>query len=401
MSVFRYEAIDQTGKIVMGAMDAPSEAAVSARLTQMGYRPQVVGSASGSSPSSKAARNTTTLVVTGSTKEKASAKELALFFRQLASMVRAGISQYQALDTLAPKTLNPDLARVAREMADAARSGKQISRIMANYPALFPEHVVGGVEGGELGGFVEIVLDEIALEYEQELAFYKGMWLPKTLLIQQLFAIALAQPLFPTLFPNGDFKGYVALVLLRNVPIALAVIFAVRYWLLWLKRPEQTPRRDAMLLRIPIFGDLSRQRALAAFVRMLRRLFNAGIGPIGAWEGAMRVAPNWVIREKLQEANTQIRQNVPLHDAFAATGLFANETEQLLATGMVSGQMVEMLDRVATYYQDNVDRVFKNAKFWMYRLSISLFIAMGGAVAIIMAKSYFGAIFSFAEGFTE
>lgn len=423
MSFFRYEALDRAGKLVMGTMDAPSESAVNARLMQMGYRPHRVAPAGNSgvaviTPNSKPSVNGTAAVRTpksGTTPAVSGAafqtpearmkgakpKDLALFFRQWAALIRSGISLYESMEHLAPRTAHPTLKRTAQEMATAARNGERVSDVMIKYPRLYAPHVVASVQGGELGGFLDIVLDEIAYDYEQDVAFYKGMWLPRTLVIQQLFAVAIAQPLFPNLFPNGDYAAYARLVLLRNLPIAFAILLFVRWLVFWLALPQNRATRDRLALKVPVFGDLARQKSLASFVRMLRRLFAAGVGPIGAWEGAMNVASNSVIRAKLVEANRHIQQNVPLHDAFTMTGLFANETEQLLATGMVSGQVVEMLERVAEYYQDNVDRAFRNAQFWMKRLTITLFIVLIGAVAIIMTKSYFTSIFKFADDFAK
>ncbi|HXG22958.1 MAG TPA: type II secretion system F family protein [Chthonomonadales bacterium] len=403
MSFFRYEAIDRAGKTVIGTMDADSESVVSARLMQMGYRPQRIIPSPTAPARIKAGAQTASRMTVPDVSRLGGAgpKDLALFFRQFAALVRSGITLYQALDNLGPRTANPALARTAREMAETAHNGGRISDVMERYPRLYAPHVVASVRAGELGGFLEIVLDEIAYDYEQEIAFYKGMWLPKLLVIQGLLALAIAQPLFPTLFPDNRLPDYLRLVFLRNIPITIGLLLLFRLWYAWMQAPTCRAKRDALVLRVPVFGDLARQRSLAAFVRMLRRLFAAGIGPIGAWEGAMNVAPNAVIRAKLIEAYAMIRQNIPLHEAFIATGLFANQAEQLLATGVLSGQIVDMLDRVAEYYQDNVQRAFDSARFWMYRLGFSIFLALSGAVLILLTKTYFDSIFRFAESLTE
>jgi type IV pilus assembly protein PilC len=403
MSFYRYEAIDRTGKTVIGTMDAADESAVSARLTQMGYHPQRILPAPTSPTRTKTGAQVASSpkVAAISRLSGAGPKDMALFFRQFAALVRSGISLYQALDNLAPRTTNPALAQTAREMAETAHGGGRISDVMERYPRLYAPHVVASVRAGELGGFLEIVLDEIAYEYEQEIAFYKGMWLPKVLIIQELFVLAIVQPLFPTLLPDNRLQEYLRLVLLRNIPLLIGFLLLIRVGYVWMQEPNRRTKRDALLLRIPVFGDLARQRSLAAFVRMLRRLFAAGIGPISAWEGAMHVVPNAPIRAKLVEAYGLMRQNIPLHEAFVATGLFASQTEQLLATGVMSGQIVDMLDRVSTYYQENVQRAFDSARFWMYRLGFSVFLALSGLVLILLTKTYFDSIFKFAESFAE
>jgi len=396
---YRYEAVDGAGKVVMGTMDAPDEAAVAARLTQMGFRAQSVVAAPGqaaAAPPQAAVRKS------ASGLPRASAREMALFFRQFAALARAGITLYQALEHLAGQTQEPALREAARQMAEAARTGGRVSDVMERHPRLFPEHATATVRAGELGGFLEVVLDEIALDYEQELAFYKGLAVPEWMILQSVFAIAVAQAMFPALFPPPpNFPLFLQRVFLRNVPIALLVLLAGRCLWLRLQDPSRRRLRDSLALRIPVFGELARQKSLASFIRTLRRLHAAGLGPISAWEGAMNVAANGVIRQRLNEAHALIRQNVPLHTAFAATGLFATEAEQLLATGMVSGQMVDMLDRVAAYYQDNVDRAFSTARFWMFRIASSLFLALSGAVLIVLVKSYFDSVFRFTEGWLD
>ena len=229
------------------------------------------------------------------------------------------------------------------------------------------------------------------------MAFYKGTWLPKNLVLQQVLALAVAQPLFPTLFPNNEPVRYLGLVCLRNIPIAVAVVLLIRW--LWQRfhAPDTSARCDRWTLGIPVFGELARQRSLAAFIRMLRRLYAAGFMPINAWAGAVQVVPNSMIRARLASAEAMMQQGVPLHEAFRATGLFASDAEQLIATATVSGEVVEMLDRVAEYYQANVQRAFDASRFWMYRLAFALFLAITGVVLILLIRSYFDAVFNFTK----
>jgi type IV pilus assembly protein PilC len=395
--MFRYEVADSSGKILTGAMAAPDEETVRSRLAAKGYQVVQIIPPPGYSGASASPATVPRQTQRRMRMKSVSPADRALFFRQLASLVRAGISPFAALSDLGPRLANPAMREVAATMGASAHAGATLSSAMEQYPDLFQPHHIATVRAGETGGFLEIALDEIALEAEQEQAFYKGMWLPKVLVVQELFALALVQPLFPTLFPNNEPLRYLGLVFLRNVPIAVAVMLLVRW--LWgrIHAPNAAGRRDQWTLRIPVFGDLSRQRSLAAFIRMLRRLYGAGLMPINAWEGAAQVVPNSVLRTRLEDARSMMQQGVPLHEAFRATGLFASEAEQLIATGVMSGEVVEMLDRVAEYYQNNVQRALDSSRFWMYRLAFALFLAMSGAVLILMAKTYFEAVFDFTK----
>ena len=412
MSYYRYEAIDRAGKIVMGTMDAPTEAHVNARLSQMGYRPQAVTaapskrpvgsrqSAVGSQP--RSVTQPSTLNPQHSRMGGVSARQLAVYFRQFAALVRSGISLYQAMETLGPRAGHPALVQSSAEMATAARTGGRVSDIMERYPRVYADHVVASVRAGESGGFLDIILDEIALDYEQDVAFYKGFAVPRAVILQGFVAIAIGQPVFPTLFPGPSRWGeYFMLVFFRNVPILLGILGLAWWWFRRMQEPENRGKRDRLALRMPVFGDLARQKALASFVRTLRKLFAAGVGPITAWEGAMNVAPNSIIRAKLVEAYDMIENGVPLHDAFTATGLFANETEQLMATGVVSGQMVQMMDRVAEYYQDSVERAYSTARFWMFRIAGVTTIVLAGALMIVLVINYFSSVFNFADSFMQ
>lgn len=398
MALFRYEAVDRVGQVVCGAMNAQSEADVNTRLHEMGYQARAIQS----SPSQGGSTRTVPVQHRRSWPfrlRRPSAKNQALFYRQFAALVRSGISFYQALENLAPRTADPLLRQAAQEMAEAARGGEPISTVMEQYPDGFAPHVIGTMRAAELGGFVPIALDQIAQDFEQEIAFYKGAWLAQTVAWQAVFALAIGQPLFPNLFPHFQPTVYLKFVLFRNLPIAFALFMLSKGFVAWLNRPSNRERKDAWALRAPVFGDLARQRSLFAFIDMLRRLYTSGIDPTTAWEGAMNVAPNAAIRKRLQQSATMMRSDVPLHEAFTATHLFANETEQLLATGVVSGQVVEMMDRIADYYHNNVDQAFRGSRFTMFRIGFLVMLIVGGALLILLTKTYFDSVFAFPHWF--
>jgi len=409
MALYRYEAEDKKGQIVMGAMHAKSEADVQSRLIQQGYRPTYITTPSSDSAVGAASVKSGQLASQTASKVKILSKAtvkpatLALFYRQFASQLRAGISIYQTLANLAPQSQPPVLAQAVKHMKDVTYHGGRISDAMESYPNIFPPYVRGSVRAGETGGFIDVVLDEIAMEHERDAKFYKGSWLFTSLIVQEVLAIALVQPVIISFFPsansnsyniNNHIHKYLILAFARNTPIAIFLMLCVVWAARWFKRSRFAVYHDSLLMKIPVFGNLERQRSLATFIRMLRRLYVAGLGPIVAWEGAMHSARNSVIREKLMEAGEKVRNNVPIHEAFISTHLFANEMEQTLATGVVSGQVVDALDQVAQYYEDNVDRAFTSSRMALLHIGLTSFIILVGVVVIMLTKSYFGAIFS-------
>src|SRR5262249_51949395 len=115
--------------------------------------------------------------------------------------------------------------------------------------------------------------------------------------------------------------------------------------------------------------------------------------PIHAWEGAMNTASNVVIRDRLAQSYGMMQQGASLPDAFAATGLFANPMEQLIATGHQSGQVVESLDQIAEYYQNEVAEASKKSKFMMFRFGLLALIILGGGAVIWLTQTYFKGVF--------
>ena len=335
-----------------------------------------------------------------------SPKNMLLFFQQLASLVKSGITIYGALDNLAARTEDKHLAQTAREMAERAHSGGSIAEVMAHYPRIYPDHVVGMVRAGELGGFLEIALAEIAADYEKKIALYKNAWIPKALATQALFLLALSQPIYDEVFranmdPHVFIPALLKVLLFRNLPIAIAIYVFCK----WLVRRAQLPqyRRvlDGLALRMPPFGKLQRQSAIASFVRMLRKLYHAGVGPIQAWEGAMNTAANLAIREKFASAHELMQRGSSLPEAFTATGLFEGPIESLILTGQQSGQVVESLDQIADYYQNDVEVATVKSRFMMLRMGILTMLVLGGAASLYMTYSYYNGMFKWIDRFGE
>ncbi|HLJ56396.1 MAG TPA: type II secretion system F family protein [Chthonomonadaceae bacterium] len=451
---FFYEATDNSGQTVMGRLDAGSEAEVRQRLLQMGYRPQAIALNAAAPPqqlanapahhvtrvmpaglaarevaqspvqagarsggiilSGNAARTTTSATqavgatTTGRHAPPAHVSQLGgvndrdrlFFFQQLAALVKSGMSIYMALDNLAPRTPNRNLSRVGLEMAAAARTGGRVSDVMDRYPRIFEENIAGLVRAGELGGFLPEALSEIALNYEQNLALYKGAWLPKIMAIQGLYGLVLAIPLFPDVIGHANLDTGIGpgvrLYAMHEailLPLAFLIIQGTKWGWAHLQLPGMRRFRDGLTLKLPPYGDLHRQAALSAFVRMLRRLYHAGINPAAAWEGAMQTASNVVIRDRLADSYAMVQRGTPIPDAFAATGLFNDNMEQILITGHHSGQMVESLDQIAEYYDERVAEAADRARraiAWAGRMAM---LVLAGITAVWLTKSCYEAQF--------
>ncbi|HEV2472225.1 MAG TPA: type II secretion system F family protein, partial [Chthonomonadales bacterium] len=330
-----------------------------------------------------------------------STRDQMFFFRQLGSLVNSGMTLYTALENIAGRTPNRRLALAASQMAVQAHAGGRISDVMAAYPHMFPSHVTGMVRAAELGGFMEIALSEIADGYQRSIALYRYVWIPKLMAIQAVFVLALALPLFPSLFSGMNFQevvgNYVRSELFLALPIAGAAI-ALALYAGWLSgQPKYRRKRDEWSLKISAFGNLQRLTAITAFLRMLKRLYQAGISPSYAWEAALNTTDNSAIRERLAQAQLIVEQGAPIPDAFQATGLFHSDVEQMIITGHQSGQVVEMLDQAEGFYSSQADDALGKARFAMFRLGLNAMLILGGAAVCWMMYSYFNGMFSWVD----
>ncbi len=401
MAVFRYEAADVSGKILHGAMDAPSAQEVARRLTERGYQAvQVQGAAAAASASVAAAPVAAGGWAFG---RAVSPADLGMFFRQMASLLNAGFTPAAALGDLATRTAQKDLARAARQAADGTARGETISQNLLRFPALFAPHVVGLVGAGETGGFLPFAFEEAALGAEQDAALRQGLWLPKLLIWQAIWSVLLLQPLFPSLNPDNVLAGFAAFgrtLLLVCVPlgIGLHALAALAGW--WWRQPANRLMRDRLSLRIPVMARVAKMRALAAFTRVLRRLLMAGVSPEPAFVGAARSAPNLALAERFLAGVPILRAGQGLDAAINATGLMDHDPIQLLVTGQKTGQWIEMLDRVTLFYQDEAAKATDAAKSAQKRVGGIVTLISMGYVTIVTTHGLASVGFKWTESWT-
>ena len=405
MPTYRFEAVDETtGRPVMGTLQANDEQSLQQLLRARGFVVQRIISKS-DSPAQPAAPSQRT--DRRAERATASLHARAVFFRQLASLLRAGNNPIQSLSQIADQPSMPEsLQAAARAMLANAHLGQPLSEAMERFPRLFAPHVVGMFRAGELGGSLDVICDEIATHYEQEHALWRKLWIPRLLLLNGIGMLLLVQPLFPAFYygmARGDvsqfYQRYVALLLTRSLPIFLAVMFVTVgvWWLLDL--PANRRWKDAVVMRLPVFGALNRQRALAVFLRTLHRMFAAGVPAISAWEAAAPSAGNVFVREKLIEALPIIRQGQSIDRALQATGLFDWETISLVAAAQQSGEIAAMLDRVASYHEENLRERYQRASFALIRIGCLGTLILGGAAMLWMVYTYFNGMFRFVDEF--
>lgn len=415
MGLYKYEAVDTSGKVVRGVMNASSEHEVSNRLARMGYKLRAVAP---SPPADRTAapRARQSAAISSqpvSVKPVVSLADLARFFRQLAVLVRSGMSVGDALGALVDNTVNRKLRRVSAEMRDMVRSGRRLSEAMAIHPLVFPAHAVGLIWGGEQGGYLDVALDEVASEFERDAADARRAsvgWFISNLNLAGLILI------LPLLMDGGVMKhmvlnlpsqssgdnmlqpsGQPAIAALVKfymngfwkvcVPCFVAWIVGAYVWK-WIKRVPVVRRwLDAALLLMPIWGRMHKARARERFLRTLFQQYRAGVAPSAAWAAASMSVRNSEIAARLREVEPVLRgSGSSLAQALAQTGVFLPEDVGMVGSGEKAGAVSEMLERMSGYHANAFSADEARAKMHSWEALILWIIISGGVVAYILVK---------------
>jgi len=388
MPIFRYEATEATGRILRGAMDAASPQEVQDRLRAKGYARVEIHSPALAPPATLAPPE---LGAGGaaSVASAAKAEDLALFCRQMAALLKAGMTPGAALANLAPRTANPTLQAAGLAMGQQVSSGASLAGELARTGGLFPEHVVGLIAAGEVGGFLPFAFEEAALGAEQDAALRQGLWWVRLLIWQSLWSIWLFPPtlLLQASAHFDDVKtpvlAYLRWEALFWIPFGIALHLVAHFGGKWWSTPAAAPFRDKASLRIPVMAHLHKTRALASFTRVLSKLLSSGVAPTVAYEAAARAVPNSFFRERLLLGVPVVRSAGGIDQAIQATGMMDFDPVQLLITGQHSGQLTEMLDQVTAFYQEEAARATEKARKEQKRWAVLITLVSTGYITIL------------------
>ncbi|OFX16690.1 MAG: hypothetical protein A2Z18_04010, partial [Armatimonadetes bacterium RBG_16_58_9] len=383
MGLFRYEAVDGSGKVVHGAMNAADEQQLAQALAQNGYALRAVHASPGGQPRSRpnpaavsqpaAAHQVTGMrsvaVASGvpvSIKSRVPPHQLAVFFRQLATLVRSGIPLFQSLvDTLA-YTRSGRLQEVVPLVQQNLQSGQSLSTAVSAFPGIFPAHAVASVWSGELSGKLEIVLDEVATDFEREASETRYGRIGWGLTKISVIALILSLPLFnlrailaPVLeeVPTGAGTGFLStwlfnykqMLISKLLPIVVALLICFVVWGHIKRVPAVRRILDGMLLATPIWGKVHRYRSIARFLHLMDELYAAGVNPSTAWSAASIAPRNSAIAEKLRVVHDRL-PSAGLAELAASSNVFDPEDLALIATGEKTGQVPASFGKLADTY---------------------------------------------------
>jgi type IV pilus assembly protein PilC len=393
---FEYSVRDQRGKLVGGKLEAPSEGALVRKLVGMGYAPISVREAN------KGMSREITLP--GGNRVKL--KDLAIMSRQFATMINSGLSLIRALAILSEQTENKALGRTLGEVRAAVEAGQSLSAAMAKHPKVFPPLVINMVRAGEVGGFLDKVLLQIAANFEAEVKLRgkikSAMTYPVVVFVMAVLAVIgmllFIVPIFAKMF--ADLGGTLPvptqiLVHLSDglrlfAPALLVVLIAAS--VLWGRiRHQERVRRvvDPMKLRMPVFGPLFQKVAISRFSRNLGTMMSSGVPILQSLEIVGETAGNVVLRDAAVAVQESVRRGESLAGPLAQHSVFPPMVVQMLAVGEDTGAIDTMLQKVSDFYDAEVEATTEALTSLIEPLMIAILGSVIGGMIIALYMPIF------------
>jgi type IV pilus assembly protein PilC len=361
---FAYKVRDQQGKVLTGTLEAESVTIVAGKLRSMGYVP--VSIESGDTKSM--AREIKIPYFSGRIK----LKEVAVFSRQFATMINSGLTLLRSLSILADQTSNKELARIVGEVRRDVERGSSLSVALAKHPKAFSRLYIAMVRSGETGGSLDTVLARLATTIEQQVNLRRkvksAMTYPVVVgVIVVLILVAMlifVVPMFKGMYADLDSK----LPLPTLVLLGVSNIFKKLWFLVfagvgggvwatkrWVKTPAGRRRWDAWKLKAPVFGQLAHKTALARFSRSLSALVRAGVPILDALDIVSETAGNTVVAEAAADTQVAVKAGESLARPLESHAVFPPMVVQMIAVGEETGALDEMLEKIADFYDAEVE----------------------------------------------
>lgn len=377
----RHSASD---KLVNGEVSAFTEEEARKKLAKRGIRPLQI-----------------TRVKTSS-KRKITQEDITVFTRQLSTMTKAGLPLMQAFEIVARGHGNPSMTEMLMEIRGEVEQGSSLSRAFSNHPKYFDRFYCNLVAAGETGGVLESLLDKLAIYKEKTQAIRKKV---KTALTYPVSVIAVAiglvfvmmifvLPAFKEVYAN---MGAELPALTQTVMdmsdffvsygwmVLIALGFAIYGFLKLKARSIKIQRRmDAILLRMPIFGDIVRKGTIARWGRTTATLIAAGVPLVDVLDSTAGAAGNLIYEEATREIRTRVIQGLSMTSGMRATELFPNMMLQMSSIGEESGSLDDMLNKAAEFYEDEVDNAVGRLSAMMEPIIIVILGLVIGTLLVAM-----------------
>jgi type IV pilus assembly protein PilC len=393
---FEYRAKDRYGLAQQGIITAESETAVATALRSKGYFITSI-----QEKQISIWKQDVTLFEKGIT-----TADLALFARQFSVMIDAGMPLLSVLNVLIEQTEQKQMKAAVQAVLSDVQGGETLAQAMDKHPKVFPTIMVSLVEAGELGGVLNEVMDRLATHLEKEhkmIEKVKGaMTYPiVVLIVAALVVTGIITFILPT-FEQMFMSAKMELPIMTQILLSLSKLFRNHYLVLlamvcglsWgipkvLGLPQMQPVVDRAVLRLPIWGDISKKVAIARFCRTLSTLLHGGVNILPALDVVKKVAGNIVIANTVTNAQNSIKEGHGIAPQLLHSGVFPTMVVRMIAIGEESGELDKMLEKVADFFESEVEDKLNNfSKIIEPVLIVFLAVIIGFIVIAIMLPMF-------------
>jgi type IV pilus assembly protein PilC len=382
--IFEWKGKDKNGKPVRGEIRAAGEAVVSASLRRQG-------------------------ILVASIKKRRSSggraikqRDIAIFTRQLATMMKAGVPLLQAFDIVARGSTNPRMTKLLNDIRGDVETGTNLSSAFRKHPLHFDNLYCNLVEAGEAGGILEALLDRLAIYQEKTMAIKSkiksALMYPIAVIVVAFVVLVVIMifviPAFKEVFSSfgADLPAPTLFV------IALSEFFVAWWWLIfgiiggggyfffesWRRSEKMQMFMDRLLLKLPIFGDLINKSVIARWTRTLATMFAAGVPLVEALDSVGGASGNMVYARATEQIQKDVSTGSALTTSMTATGVFPTMVLQMAAIGEESGSLDHMLSKCAEFYEEEVDEMVKGLSSLMEPIIIVVLGTMIGGIVVSM-----------------
>jgi type IV pilus assembly protein PilC len=393
-ATYNYSVRDKTGKLVSGTLDAENSAAVANRLKAMGYSPVSINEAN--------AGLKREIKIPGFGNKRVKLKDLAIFSRQFATMVNSGLSLLRALTILTEQTENPYLAKIIGEVRNDVETGNSLSGAMGRHPDVFPPLMVNMCKAGEVGGFLDSVMLQIASNYEAEVKLRgkikAAMTYPTVVFVMAILAVTgmliFIVPVFANLFKQlgGTLPAPTRVLVFASHSLKFLMPFiivgGIVGLIVWKRVKHKDQVRnvvDPLKLKVPVFGELFRKVALARFARNLGTMMHSGVPILQSLEIVADTTGNVVLARAIRDVQDSVRQGESIAGPLKDHAVFPPMVVQMMSVGEDTGALDAMLHKIAEFYDQEVEATTEALTALIEPLMIAF---LGGVVGSMIVALY-------------
>ena len=389
---YAYKVKDAKGRFAEGKVEAVSEAAVAEKLKAMGYVPLDVRQVNVGMQRE----------ISFGRKKRVKLKDLAVFSRQFATMIDAGLTMLRGLTILSEQVDNPELRRVLRQVKQDVEAGMSLSSSFAKADNVFPPLMVNMTKAGEAGGFLDVTMRQIADNFEAEVKLRgkikAALTYPVVVFVlailmcigMLLFVVPVFEGMFEELGGTLPLPTQVLVFLSKSMRYLLPVLVVACVVGLWLWRRFGRTERvrnvvDPLKLRLPVFGKLFQKLALARFARNLGTLLSSGVPILQSLDIVSETTGSVVISRALKAVQESVRRGESVAGPLGEHPVFPAMVVQMIASGEETGAVDAMLTKIAEFYDQEVEATTEALTALIEPLMIAF---LGGVVGSMIIALY-------------